>query len=89
MGGEALTLPKDLLDFSGYGPKELQALLDLAEQLKRERYRGEDLKGKVLALLFEKPSLRTRTTSRWPWSTWGGTPFTWTRSRWASGRGSP
>jgi len=62
MGGEALTLPKDLLDFSGYGPKELQALLDLAEQLKRERYRGEDLKGKVLALLFEKPSLRTRTT---------------------------
>ena len=62
MGGEALTLPKDLLDFSGYGPKELQALLDLAERLKRERYRGEDLKGKVLALLFEKPSLRTRTT---------------------------
>ena len=60
MGGEALTLPKDLLDFSGYGPKELQALLDLAERLKRERYRGEDLKGKVLALLFEKPSLRTR-----------------------------
>ena len=32
MGGEALTLPKDLLDFSGYGPKELQALLDLAEE---------------------------------------------------------
>ena len=43
MGGEALTLPKDLLDFSGYGPKELQALLDLAERLKRERYRGEHL----------------------------------------------
>ncbi|SDE54306.1 ornithine carbamoyltransferase [Thermus arciformis] len=62
MAGDALTRPKDLLDFSGYGPRELQALLDLAEALKRERYRGEDLKGKVLALLFEKPSLRTRTT---------------------------
>ncbi|GAA6761882.1 MULTISPECIES: ornithine carbamoyltransferase [Thermus] len=62
MGGDALTLPKDLLDFSGYGPEALKRLLSLAERLKRERYRGEDLKGQVLALLFEKPSLRTRTT---------------------------
>lgn len=62
MGGDALTLPKDLLDFSGYGPKAIQHLLALAEELKATRYRGEDLKGKTLALLFEKPSLRTRTT---------------------------
>jgi ornithine carbamoyltransferase len=62
MGGETLTLPKDLLDFSGYTKEALKGLLDLAEALKRERYRGEDLKGKSLALLFEKPSLRTRTT---------------------------
>ncbi|WP_117236740.1 ornithine carbamoyltransferase [Thermus sediminis] len=62
MGGEALTLPKDLLDFSGFGKEALKRLLDLAERLKRERYRGEDLRGKTLALLFEKPSLRTRTT---------------------------
>ncbi|ALJ91170.1 ornithine carbamoyltransferase [Thermus aquaticus] len=62
MGGETLTLPKDLLDFSGYTKEALKRLLDLAEALKRERYRGEDLKGKSLALLFEKPSLRTRTT---------------------------
>lgn len=62
MVGDALTRPKDLLDFSAYGRQEIEALLALAERLKRERYRGEDLKGKVLALLFEKPSLRTRTT---------------------------
>ncbi|TBH21728.1 ornithine carbamoyltransferase [Thermus thermamylovorans] len=62
MAGDALTRPKDLLDFSAYGPKEVESLLLLAEGLKRERYRGEDLKGRVLALLFEKPSLRTRTT---------------------------
>ncbi|WP_114313377.1 ornithine carbamoyltransferase [Thermus caldifontis] len=62
MVGDALTRPKDLLDFSAHGRQEVLALLTLAERLKRERYRGEDLKGKVLALLFEKPSLRTRTT---------------------------
>lgn len=62
MAGDTLTRPKDLLDFTAYGRKELEALLHLAERLKEERYRGEDLRGKVLALLFEKPSLRTRTT---------------------------
>ncbi|WP_337845851.1 ornithine carbamoyltransferase [Thermus sp.] len=62
MGGDALALPKDLLDFGGYDPKAIQHLLALAEELKATRYRGEDLKGKTLALLFEKPSLRTRTT---------------------------
>lgn len=62
MAGDALTRPKDLLDFASYGRREVEELLALAERLKRERYRGENLKGKVLALLFEKPSLRTRTT---------------------------
>ncbi len=62
MAGDALTRPKDLLDFSGFGPEDLARLLALAAGLKEEGYRGEDLKGKVLALLFEKPSLRTRTT---------------------------
>ena len=62
MGGETLTSPKDLLDFSAYGKEAVGRLLDLAGRLKGERYRGEDLKGKTLALLFEKPSLRTRTT---------------------------
>jgi ornithine carbamoyltransferase len=41
----------------------LQALLDLAVQLKKERQRGANkpvLKGKVLGMVFQKPSLRTR-----------------------------
>ncbi len=62
MAGDALTRPRHLLDFSAYDRKGVEALLTSAEELKRTRYRGEDLKGKVLALLFEKPSLRTRTT---------------------------
>lgn len=43
--------------------EELERLLDLAAELKRNphRFRGA-LAGRILALLFEKPSLRTRMT---------------------------
>ncbi|MCX7603767.1 MAG: ornithine carbamoyltransferase, partial [Bryobacteraceae bacterium] len=43
--------------------EELRQLLDLAERVKRhpERYRLA-LRGRILSLLFEKPSLRTRMT---------------------------
>ena len=54
---------KDFLAISDYTPAELQSLLDLAVQLKEERsYTGNQplLKGKVLAMIFQKPSLRTR-----------------------------
>ena len=47
-------------------PGELDRVLDLAATLKRERAAGrigaQPLTGKHVALLFEKPSLRTRTT---------------------------
>ncbi len=49
-----------LLDFS---PKEIQYLLDLARDLKRAKYAGCEqprLKGKNIALIFEKTSTRTR-----------------------------
>ena len=49
-----------LLDFS---PKEIQHLLDLAAELKRAKYAGTEqprLKGKNIALIFEKTSTRTR-----------------------------
>ena len=53
---------KDFLDLSGYAAGSLQELIDSAAQMKRERYRGGELAGRALALVFEKPSLRTRTT---------------------------
>ncbi len=49
-----------LLDFS---PGEIRFLLDLARELKRARYAGSEqqrLKGKNIALIFEKTSTRTR-----------------------------
>ena len=49
-----------LLDFT---PKEIQFLLDLAADLKKAKYTGTEqpaLKGKNIALIFEKTSTRTR-----------------------------
>lgn len=54
---------KDFLDIIDYTPEELQNLLDLAVELKKEYQAGGNqpvLKGKVLAMIFQKPSLRTR-----------------------------
>ena len=49
-----------LLDFT---PEEIEYLIELSEELKRAKYKGicyDSLKGKNIALLFEKPSTRTR-----------------------------
>ncbi|MDX2075309.1 MAG: ornithine carbamoyltransferase [bacterium] len=54
---------KDFLDFSSWSAKELFELIELAVHLKREWKSGGNrpvLAGKVLALVFQKPSLRTR-----------------------------
>jgi ornithine carbamoyltransferase len=54
---------KDFIAIADYSPKELQEMLDLAVQLKDEwKASGNTplLKGKVLAMVFQKPSLRTR-----------------------------
>ncbi len=54
---------KDFLAVSDYSPAELQEMLDLAVNLKKELKSGGNrplLKGKVLGMIFQKPSLRTR-----------------------------
>ncbi|GAP14583.1 ornithine carbamoyltransferase [Longilinea arvoryzae] len=54
---------KDFLAVSDYSPVELQEMLDLAVALKKELKSGGNkplLKGKVLGMIFQKPSLRTR-----------------------------
>ncbi len=56
-------MKKDFLAISDYPSQELQDLLDLAETLKAEWKAGGNepvLQGKVLAMIFQKPSLRTR-----------------------------
>lgn len=56
-------MKKDFITLSDYTTKELWNLIDLAVHLKFEWQSGGNrpvLSGKVLALVFEKPSLRTR-----------------------------
>lgn len=54
---------RHLLSISDLTKTELQQVLASGVSLKRERARGKfrhDFKGRVLAMIFEKPSLRTR-----------------------------
>ena len=57
-------MKRDFLAVADYSPAELQEMLDLATAMKKERKeKGENkplLKNKTLALIFQKPSLRTR-----------------------------
>lgn len=54
---------RSLLSLMHHSPRELRYLLDLSRDLKRARYTGSEqqhLKGKNIALIFEKTSTRTR-----------------------------
>jgi len=56
-------MKKDFIAVADYSPKDLQGMLDLAIDLKKERMANGNqpiLKGKVLGMIFQKPSLRTR-----------------------------
>ncbi len=56
-------MKKDFIAVSDYSPSELQAMLDLAVKLKQELKNGGNqpiLKNKTMAMIFQKPSLRTR-----------------------------
>lgn len=54
---------KDFLAISDYSSEEIQDMLDLAVKLKKEHFKKGNkkiFKGKVLGMIFQKPSLRTR-----------------------------
>lgn len=54
---------KDLLTLAEYSSDTIKGLLDLATKLKAAHLAGEEtnlLKGKILGLIFDKPSTRTR-----------------------------
>ncbi len=54
---------KHFLDVADHTPEEIQDILNLAIRLKKEHFSGGNkplFHGKVLAMIFQKPSLRTR-----------------------------
>jgi len=63
LAAPTLTLTRDLLTGSEWSPAVVRELYHLAADIKSrpDRYRGA-LGGRFLALIFEKPSLRTRVT---------------------------
>jgi len=56
---------QDLLSLADLSADQITGLLDFADELKAKQHAGEPhriLEGKTLAMIFEKPSLRTRVT---------------------------
>ena len=56
-------MPNHFLSLTDYSSEEIENLLQLAIRLKREHAQGGNrpsLRGKVLGMIFQKPSLRTR-----------------------------
>jgi ornithine carbamoyltransferase len=71
-------MKKDFLSIGDLTARELQGLLEEAEILKEERNRGvqrEYLKGKSLAMIFEKVSTRTRISFEVGMAEMGGIPL--------------
>lgn len=65
---------KNFLDLADFGPEEVRDLLDLAMRLEKHP-EPEALEGKVLALLFFNPSLRTLASFQSGMARLGGTSF--------------
>ena len=56
-------LKKDLTSINDVDLEDVEKLLDLAHRMKKDRYLCSDaLRRRTMALVFEKPSLRTRVT---------------------------
>jgi ornithine carbamoyltransferase len=77
---------KDFLSVLDFDPEELESCLSLAARVKRERSLGKKaptanaLGGAHVALLFEKPSLRTISTFEMPCASLAATSLL--RTRW-------
>jgi ornithine carbamoyltransferase len=71
-------MKRDLLSLADLQPQELQEVIELAEKLKRDLRGGAAepvLRGKSMAMIFEKPSLRTRVTFEVGMTQLGGYPI--------------
>ena len=53
-------MTKHFIEFTGYSKEEVMEIIDLARRFKKEGYSTDSLKGKIIALIFEKPSTRTK-----------------------------
>src|SRR3954463_8999725 len=72
-----MSTDRDFIAISDFSTEELRPFLDVAKQLKQQlKKTGRNdavLAGKVLAMIFEKPSLRTRVSFAAGMAQLGGT----------------
>ncbi len=83
---------KHLLSISDLSPEELSEILELAEKLKTERYKGvitDYLKNRSLAMIFELPSTRTRVSFEVAMTDLGGHALNLSWNELQLGRGEP
>jgi ornithine carbamoyltransferase len=84
---------RDLLSVRDLSPEELRLVLDTARQLKLRYYSGERLipllRGMSIALIFEKPSTRTRVSMEVAALQLGANPLVFNRDELQLGRGEP
>lgn len=84
---------RDLLSINDLSPEELRLILDTALMLKRRFYSGERLipllQGKTIALIFEKPSTRTRVSMEVAALQLGAHPLPLRRDELQLSRGEP
>ena len=81
---------KDFLILTELTPAELESILDLAGRLKAQRGEGLGsgaLRGKSVALIFEKPSTRTRVSFQVAITELGGNPIVLSSNELQLGRG--
>ncbi len=84
---------RDLLSIADLSKEEIEVLIDLAFEFKRRRRLGEKvipvLKDKVLGLIFEKPSTRTRISLQIAMHELGGVALYFSKNELQLGRGEP
>lgn len=83
---------RDLLTLADYSKAEISYLLELADQIKQKRKKGEiyePLRGKTLGMIFEKSSTRTRVSFEAGIYQLGGTGLFLSANDIQIGRGEP
>ncbi|MDR3450011.1 MAG: ornithine carbamoyltransferase [Alphaproteobacteria bacterium] len=78
---------RDFLDIDKIDPQEIHAILDLAHKLKKSPLAYRPMEGKTIALIFEKPSTRTRVSFEVGFRQLGGSVTTLTGAEIQLGRG--
>ncbi len=69
---------RDFIDVADLGPGDMRRVLDLAREIKAGRWREKPLQGRHVAMLFQRPSHRTRVSFEVGIARLGGTTTTLT-----------